>query len=257
MVSKYFELKTSSEEFKQNLCTLLDNLEGKRVVLYGAGQSFLFLDKIYQITKRLNIIAIADKKFKNNIGETFCNIRAISAEQIKKEDFDYILVTNEQAIKILGFLTDEMQFDENKIKTVFTEKIKDEAENINYLSKFNFDKQLPELVKKLKGKKIILYGAGAFLETINEFYDLSKLDIIGVSDKKFEKDKSEDTFIGYKAIPPEEITKYNPDYVVMTTKYYVKLINILEKGVLYKSGIKIIPFAKKSFMHLYIEFRSL
>ena len=49
-----------------------------------------------------------------------------------------------------------------------------------YLKKINFDKYIKKLIKKLAGKKAIIYGCGSFFCYINDNYDLSGLNIIGI-----------------------------------------------------------------------------
>ena len=50
-----------------------------------------------------------------------------------------------------------------------------------FLEKNNFSKRLNKLNKKLKDKKIIIYGAGKFFRAIVENYDLSNLGTTGAS----------------------------------------------------------------------------
>lgn len=54
----------------------------------------------------------------------------------------------------------------------------------DYLKKKDAQKRVDKLVKKYAGKKVILYGAGLFLDTIFKNYDLSKLNIMGIADIK-------------------------------------------------------------------------
>ena len=61
----------------------------------------------------------------------------------------------------------------------------------------------------MKNKKVVIYGAGDFAKVLFENYDLSKFNILAVSDKKFEKDKSH--FFGYKTISPEELKTFDCD----------------------------------------------
>ena len=65
MVSKYFELTTKNEKFNTELNNLLKSLEGQRILLYGAGQSFWGIKKKHDFSE-LNIIAIADEKFEKS-----------------------------------------------------------------------------------------------------------------------------------------------------------------------------------------------
>ena len=46
-------------------------------------------------------------------------------------------------------------------------------------------KRIDKFAEKYAGKKIVLYGAGAFFEDIYKELDFSKLNIVGISDKKF------------------------------------------------------------------------
>ena len=86
----------------------------------------------------------------------------------------------------------------------------DEKYFLSYLEKYKFGKQLEGLEKKFKGKKVVLYGAGAFFETLNANYDLSGLDIVAVADRKFE---SECEFLSYRAVPPAKIEELKQSFV--------------------------------------------
>jgi hypothetical protein len=256
MVSKYFELKTSKEEFKQNITELTASLKNKKVLIFGIGDGFLALDKIYELTKKLNIVAITDKIFNQTHQNEWRGIRAIPVGQIIKQDFDFILVTSEHSKKNMDFLYTELGIQPKKVKTIFTEKIKEEALNTEYLYKNNFDKTLPKLIKKLKNKNVILYGAGSYLEVIKEFFDLSELNIIGVSDKRFSKQNCEKEFLGYRTIAPDKISELNPDCVLVSTKYYIRITDDLYKK--FKgTKIKVKPLVKKSFLNIYKEIREM
>ena len=41
----------------------------------------------------------------------------------------------------------------------------------------NFDKQFEKLIKRLKNKTVVIYGAGKMFQEIQNNYDLSKLNI--------------------------------------------------------------------------------
>ena len=60
----------------------------------------------------------------------------------------------------------------------------------NYFKDINAEKQIEKISKKYKNKKIILYGMGEYFDEIQENFDLSKLNIVGVCDLKFAKDKN-------------------------------------------------------------------
>ena len=92
----------------------------------------------------------------------------------------------------------------------------------------NLRKYLKKLEKKLKDKKIIIYGAGEFFSYINKHYDLSKLNIIGISDKRFGIWQEGELYEGYKIIPPELIKKYSPECILVTVLKYFNLLYQLQ-----------------------------
>ena len=253
MLSYYFRKKTKTKKFDDDLLWSMGEIKGKRVILYGAGEEFVELNKHYAFKDVINIIAIADKKFKTQHIETFESIRAITPEQIKNEDYDVILITNEETKPILSYIFNVLCIENKDVRTIFNEEIVDEQINLNYLYEFNFEKTLPKLVKKLQGKKVMLYGAGVFLELIKKYFDLSGLNVIGIADKKFRQKSDNETFLGYKKYAPEEIKNLNPDYVVVATKNYINIIEDLYYDTLKGSKIKIKPLLHKGFWTLVKE----
>lgn len=250
MLSKYFKIKTESDEFKQNLNEIFEELKGKDVVLYGAGEGFVNLDKKYDFKSKLNIVGISDLKFEKNTKKEFRGIKKIAPRNLPIEYYDTILVTNEASKKIVKYLKTKLKLD-CEIKALFTEEIKDEQINLNYLYKHKFNKTLPKLIKDMKGKKVIIYGVGAMWELMNKYFDLSGLDIIGVADKKFDKHKDGEIFFGYKIYNENEIINLNPDYVLVATKFYADLIRTLRMDALQNVNIR--PLIKKSVFTLFKE----
>lgn len=253
MLSKYFQLKTKTKKFDDDLLWSMGEIKGKRVILLGAGEDFVELNQRYFFKDVLNIVSIADKKFETEPVETFEGIRAITPNQIKNEDYDVILITNEDPTPILDFVFNDLCIENKDIRTIFNEEIQEEHENLNYLFQYNFDKTLPRLIKKLKGKSVVLYGAGIFLELIKKYFDLSNLNVIGVADRRFSNHNENEEFLGYKAISPDEIKTLNPDYVLVATKMYINIIEDLYYGTLKGTKIKIKPLVKKDFWTLVKE----
>ncbi len=262
MLSKYFQIKTNTKKFDDDLLWSMGEIRNRRVILYGAGQGFLKLNEIYDFKNNLNIVAIADKKFEcvNNCececgsecSKEILGIRTIAPSQIVNEDYDVILITNEYAKPILKYLFEELKIENKDIRTVFNEEVKDEQTNLNYLYKHNFDKTLPKLLKRLKNKKVVFYGAGVYLELIKKYFDLSSLNVIAISDKKFEN-MEESEFLGYKTCSPDKIKALNPDYVIITTKFYINIFEYLNDDLLKGTKIKIKPLVRKSFWTLVKE----
>lgn len=245
VLSSYFRVKTADNGFIEKLNNIVSELSDKKILIYGAGEGFIALDRKYEFTKKLTITAIADKKYETEDKIPYNNIRTISPDELTTEEFDYILVTNEFSKPIVNFLTNNLNIDIEKIKTIFEEDIKDERININYLYKLKFEKTLPQLKKRLKGKKIVFYGAGVYLKIIQKYFDLSELNIIGISDRKYELNKEEDSFLGYKTIAPSEIKDINPDFVVVATKNYIPIVEDLHYNILHGTNIKIKALVKK------------
>ena len=252
MASKYFELTTESESFKEETTELIESLKGKKVLIYGAGQGYMKLNKIYNFDKKLNVVGIADKKFETETDNKI-ELRQIAPNKIPDEKFDKILITNEQPRGVRNYLLNTLEINEKKIVQLFNSNIKEEAINLNYLYEHKFDKTLPKLIKKLKNKSVIIYGAGSYLEVILKYFDLSGLNIIGVSDKKYEQHDKNEKFKGYKVFSPKEIKNANPDYVLVATKFYITLIAQIYYDLLRGTNIKIKPLCGKSFLTLLKE----
>ncbi len=263
MLSEYFKIVKDKDIFKNHCSEIFDELKGKRVLLYGAGEAYFALDKIYNFKEKFDIIGIADLKFaskdKKVIKENqkkFKDIKMINPEipeNIEQEEFDYLLITNEYTKPILRFLKEKFDIDENKIRTLFVQEIEDESINLSNLYKHKFEKTFPKLIKKLKNKKVLLYGAGAYLEAIKKYFDLSGLNIIGITDRRYSFKTDENEFLGYKTYSVDDIKELNPDYVVVSTKKYVDIITDLYENVLKDTKIKIKPLVKRSFWSLFKE----
>ena len=131
--------------------------------------------------------------------------------------------------------------------------IQPENEFLEYLDSIKFEKHLKKLAEKLKNKKIIIYGAGAFFQSIKEHYDLSQLNIIAISDRKFANHIEGETFWDYLVCAPDEIKKINPDYVLVSMRWFVSIIDQLYCETLAGTKIKIKPLIKKPVKELLKE----
>mgnify|MGYP003300998749 FL=1 len=203
--------------------------------------------------------AIADKKYEkpnkqSAKDELITVIKKIKPNDITDIDFDYILLSNENPKSIINFLIDNLHIKREIIKPLFIEEIYDEATNYNYLCKFNFKENLKQLSKKLKNKKVILYGAGAYLELIDKCYDLSQLNIIGVSDIRFEYSDENDKFLQYRVISPNKLNEIEFDYLLISTKMYMGLMYNLYCDTCKDAKYKLKPLVKKPIINLLKEF---
>lgn len=87
-------------------------------------------------------------------------------------------------------------------------------EILEYLKKKKLQSRINKLAKKYKDKRIIIYGAGLFFTVISENFNLSGLNIVAISDKKF---KTEEEYKGLKAIPVSSINKSSFDVMIIAT----------------------------------------
>ena len=90
----------------------------------------------------------------------------------------------------------------------------------------------------------MIYGAGLVSKILFENYDLSKLNVVGISDRRFENSEDE-YFNNIKIIKPEDIANVDFDVILFALKEYKKIEKSLkEKGInkkcysLIKSSIK-------------------
>lgn len=113
-----------------------------------------------------------------------------------------------------------------------------------YLKEIKFEKYLEKLKKKIGRKSIILYGAGAYFQYIQTNYDLSGLNITGISDMKFSESDEGRDYLGYKIIPKNKICGYNPDYILVATLNYLSIIEDFKLNYFCHTKTKIYPLAR-------------
>lgn len=241
--------KVKRDGYENTINNLIDNKE-KKILLYGAGIAFQEFIKEFPEFLKLNIVGISDIKFTSK--GKFKGMIAIPPAEIVNSDFDMIIVTNERFEPIVDYLKNKLGI-QKEIKVFVKENMPQERDFINYLDGVNFEKTLAKMSKKLRNKKVMLYGAGTFFETIKEYYDISKLNIIGIADKKYETDKETKEFLGYKTYAPNEIIEEKPDYVVVSTLKFVNIIDFLTCELLKDTKIKVIPLVTLPFIKLIKE----
>jgi len=83
---------------------------------------------------------------------------------------------------------------------------------LKYFNDVNAQKQINCLAKKYKNKKIVIYGAGEYFKTLYNNFNLSELNIVGISDKKFEDSKKIKDF-PYPLLAPNELKDQDYDAI--------------------------------------------
>ena len=115
-----------------------------------------------------------------------------------------------------------------------------------HLKYCKLDKYFKKLVKRLKGKSIIVYGTGSLFQYIQKNYDLSQLNIIGISDGKYflEQEGKED--LGYKIIPKEVLEDYDVDVVLLGLQNYIEVLCDFSSTIYRNKKTKILPLVRLS-----------
>lgn len=126
-------------------------------------------------------------------------------------------------------------------------------ELLEHLKKVKFDKYLNKLNKITKNKTVIIYGAGALFQTVNDKYDLSKFNIIGISDIKYNQSDEGKEFLGYKIIPKEKMADYNPDIVLIATLKYLGIMENFADKIFFGTKTKVYPLVKVPYWDLIKE----
>lgn len=115
-----------------------------------------------------------------------------------------------------------------------------------YVEDINFKSQYKSLVKKLKNKRILVYGAGSFFQYIYKNYDLSALNVVAISDLKFgEQDEGKD-FLGYKIVPFSKIKSQKIDVILLAMQHCKKVWLDFEANSFNETDFKILPLAKQN-----------
>lgn len=119
---------------------------------------------------------------------------------------------------------------------------------LKYYKRVNAQKQIDKLSKKYKDKKIIVYGAGIMSQLLFENYDVSKLNIVGVCDKKYDEEAGK--FYNYNGIGIKELKNLKFDIVLILVLRETEITENLKDRILINTineNAIIEPFIKISF----------
>ena len=116
-----------------------------------------------------------------------------------------------------------------------------------YLEDIKFAEYLEDIKNKIVNKKIILYGDGKFFLYLHENTNcFEKLNIIAISDRKYNLNNIDNNTFCYKKILIDDINNYNPDCILVTLLEYENVIKNLKKQF---PDTLVVPIAKRSIFH--------
>lgn len=102
---------------QKNINEIAENYKDKKIVVYGAGKFSKYLFENYDFSK-LNIIAIADKKFEEDKTTKFFNLNCVKPDDLKSLEYDAIIILNKDYGKFYNIIKD------NILKNTDCKKIK-------------------------------------------------------------------------------------------------------------------------------------
>ena len=114
-----------------------------------------------------------------------------------------------------------------------------------FLKEHCFEKRFKYLIKKLKNKKVLIYGTGKLFKLVAENYDLSSLDIIGLCDNKYLIDEFGQIEQNYKIIPKSFINDIDFDAILICAQEYQSILSRFKKSFKHKLILPLVPLTFK------------
>ena len=106
-------------------------------------------------------------------------------------------------------------------------EIRSKEQWVDYFNAIDEQNYIKKLSEKLKNKKIIIYGAGIISEVLFANYDLSNFNIIGISDKRFERTNEKELY-GLPAIRPDKLNDTEFEVILFALKLHKKAAQSLD-----------------------------
>ena len=125
----------------------------------------------------------------------------------------------------------------------------------DFLEKYNIQKKIDTLGKNCKNKKVLLYGVNGFSEYIFENYNLSMLNITGITDKIFQNNMP-DSFKGFDCINPRDLKNKEFDIILISDFEIQNAYRILDEEILYGTKyakIEIKPLISFTFKEIFLS----
>lgn len=106
---------------------------------------------------------------------------------------------------------------------------KNKKDWFEYFKRQKFQNKIDKIARKLKGKKVLWYGNGMISQVLQENYDLSKLNIVGITDRKYLG--CDGIKCKYTIIPPNKLNSINYDVIIVALKQFENTkLSLNDKG---------------------------
>lgn len=122
---------------------------------------------------------------------------------------------------------------------------------IKYFKEVKAQKQINKLARKFKNKKIAIYGAGEYFKVLYDNFDLSKLNVVAIADKKFETNK-DSNYTSWQALAPDELKEFDFDIILVALYDDSSLMDYLEYELLINTeneGKKVLSIIEPTFLY--------
>jgi len=220
---------------------ILKDAQDKNIIKYYKYKSPYYQEKLYNsIVMPLQIEKYSYEQF---------------LEYAKQQNYECYLENNENQItkKMFGDFYDKISWKHFHCPLInflgifymrfmakyFPQK-KDKKYWVRYLSKNKEQEYINHLAVKLKDKKLLLYGYGMICQLIMANYDLSELNIVAISDKKFE-DSNDTEINGIKTVTPDKLSTVDFDIVLSSLYTNVPIYYCLNYQNLTQNIVSIFP----------------
>ncbi len=104
----YWKEFFSQKENQKKITYLKKKYKDKKIILYSNGIYFDALADSYKLKKILNIVGISDIKYENNFQDIYKGFRCIKPSDLKKCDFDIILITSPNPESVKKYLKEKL-----------------------------------------------------------------------------------------------------------------------------------------------------
>jgi len=107
-----------------------------------------------------------------------------------------------------------------------TDKDFSDEDLVSYFLDKNVQEKIDELGEELLQKRVVIYGADNYTRYLYKNYDLSKLNVIAISDKRFEQNRIHE-FYDLVCIEPSKLKDIDCDIILISDKNFVSSYNTL------------------------------